>query len=119
MRFCLPAASAATCWVWKVSRSRVAVCIEWYSILTLPVRTYFLITVGRALMVNCLQNGHSRSPKYCSVIGALGLPRVIVCWGMPCSSETTSVWAVLAAGLVGVGAAFLPLPVATRMIAMM
>src|ERR1700735_206921 len=104
MRFCLPAASAATCWVWKVSFSRVAVSIEWYSILALPVRTYFLMIVGSALSVNCLQNGHSMSPKYLIVTGALGLPSVIVLCGMPCSSEITSVWAVFAAGLFGAGA---------------
>ncbi len=29
--------------------------------------------VGSALSVNCLQNGHSRSPKYCIVTGAFGI----------------------------------------------
>ena len=79
---------AATCWVLKTSGSRVAVSIEWYSIFSLPVRTYFWMTDGSAPSVNSLQIGHSRSPKYCSVTGAFGSPSVLPCWGMPPISES-------------------------------
>ena len=88
--FCLPAASAATCWVLKTSGSRVAVSSERYSIFSLPVRTYFWMTDGSAPSVNSLQIGHSRSPKYCSVTGAFGSPSTLPFWGMPSISELTS-----------------------------
>ena len=69
--------------VLKTSGSRVAVSSEWYSILSLPVRTYLGISVGSTLSVNSLQIGHSRSPKYFNVTGALGSPSVLPLWGMP------------------------------------
>src|ERR1700722_6312102 len=80
--FCLPAASAATCCSLNVSGSRVAVSSERYSIFSLSVRTHFWITVGSAPSVNFWQIGHSRSPKYFSVSGAVGLPSVFPLWGM-------------------------------------
>src|ERR1700683_349360 len=81
--FCLPAASAATCWVLKTSGSRVAVSSERYSIRSLPVRTHLGMTVGGEPSVNSLQIGHSRSPKYSSVTGAVGEPSTLALWGMP------------------------------------
>ena len=45
--------------------------------------TYFSISEGSAPSVNSLQIGHSRSPKYWSVTGALGSPSVLPLWGMP------------------------------------
>ena len=58
--FCLPAASAAICWVLNVSGSRVAVSRLRYSICSLPARTYFWISVGSAPSVKSLQIGHSQ-----------------------------------------------------------
>ncbi len=96
--FCLPAASAATCWVLKISLGSaplasalpVAVDRERYSIFSLPVRTHFGMTVGSEPSVNFAQIGHSRSPKYWSVTGAVGLPRTLPFWGMPFSRLATS-----------------------------
>src|ERR1035441_164885 len=87
--FCLPAARAATCWVLKTSGSRVAVSNARYSILSLPVRTHFCSSVGRAPSVKSLQIGHSRSPKYCSVTGAVDAPIVSPAWAMPPTAAST------------------------------
>src|ERR1700682_3464532 len=95
---CLPAARAASCWLLNVDGSTVAVCIAWYSIFSLPGRTYPLISDGSGPSENDLQIGHSRSPKYWSVTGALGEPRVTPFCGMPLSRDVTSATALLRIG---------------------
>jgi len=79
----MPAASAATSCALKVFSSRVAVCIEKYSIFSWPLRTHRRMIEGRAPSVNSLQKGHSRSPNHLSVTGAIGWPRVFALCGMP------------------------------------
>src|SRR5271156_1260836 len=59
--------------------------MERYSIRSLPVRTHCGMIDGSAPVVNSLQIGHSRSPKYWSVTGAVGEPRALPLWGMPLS----------------------------------
>ena len=60
------------------------------STLTLPVRTYFGITLGMISVSNARQAGHWRSMYSIIVTGALGEPRTFPLCGMPLKSWVTT-----------------------------
>src|SRR5262249_25927669 len=81
-RFCLAAASAAAR---PVTESGPMNAIGLASTLTLPVRTYFWMSVGIAWVSKTWHAGHCRSMYSARVTGAFGEPRTFPCWGIPFS----------------------------------